>query len=536
MEEAVSEKKKSIFTRWIKDNYDKVFIAVLVLAFLIRFWVFLKTLNQPLWWDAADYLTTAKRWAGFNLNNIWYYRRGFFWALFCALFFKIGLGETTIRFTELLFSTGIVAVSYFLVKDMFNKKLALLTTIGLTFSWVILFFSGRVLTDIPSAFFLLTSVLLFWKGYVLKQGNKFLYLFAVFYAISVLTRMQYLMFAIPILIFIFTKEKFSMFKNKKLWVAAAIFILFLIPQVILYSSHYGNPVTDILSHYFGIQVSSEIPVNITPGFSNVFDYFLDLPYILTLPVFLLFIIGIFYFFASLFLGFDRIFTDEHIQNQFFVFLWIAIAFLFLGYMTMYVEQRYIIQTLPFVFLVAFSPLSSLPQFFSSKFSISKKISVLLVCTILIFLMIYPAIGFLKNTKSNLSWSKELIEAKSTSYLEVKQAGEWIKQNSLPEDIILSVSLPQTMYYSERKTYPFDIGSQDMCARDTALCNKYSEGEKGFEEFIKENKPKYLIVSAFEVHPDWTNSYINNNQQSLIPVQAYMQNQQPVLVIYQFKYS
>jgi len=532
MEEAVSEKKKSIFTRWIKDNYDKVFIAVLVLAFLIRFWVFLKTLNQPLWWDAADYLTTAKRWAGFNLNNIWYYRRGFFWALFCAVFFKIGLGETTIRFTELLFSTGIVFVSYFLVKDMFNKKLALLTSISLTFSWIILFFSGRVLTDIPSAFFLLTSILFFWKGYVLKQGNKFLYLFAVFYAISVLTRMQYLMFAIPILIFIFTKEKFSMFKNKKLWLMLLIFILFLIPQIILYSSHYGNPITDIMSHYFGIGGETD-----TSYISRSLNYFFDLPYmirgqqtsfllsILSTVFFIAFILGVFYFFAELFLGFDRIFKEEIIQKKSFVFLWIVVSFFVLGYITLYVEQRYIIQSLPFIFLIVSSLILRLGEFSSENLKLSKKTTTVLI-TIFFLVLLIP----------NIFWAKSLIEAKSTSYLEVKQAGEWIKQNSLPEDIILSVSLPQTMYYSERKTYPFDIGSQDMCARDTALCNKYSEGEKGFEEFIKENKPKYLIVSAFEVHPDWTNSYINNNQQSLIPVQAYMQNQQPVLVIYQFKYS
>ena len=53
-------KLKNFFFGWVKDNYDKIFIGVLILAFIIRLWIFFKTLNQPFWWDEADYLAAAK--------------------------------------------------------------------------------------------------------------------------------------------------------------------------------------------------------------------------------------------------------------------------------------------------------------------------------------------------------------------------------------------------------------------------------------------------------------------------------------------
>ena len=153
MEEDINEvsirknKLKNFFLGWAKDNYDKAFIAILALAFILRFIVFLKTMDQTIWWDAADYLATAKRWAGFNPNllDMWYYRRGFLWPLIGAVFFKFGLGEIGIRFLITLFSTGVVFVSYLLISKMFNKKIALLTSICLVFSWVLLFFQWQAL-------------------------------------------------------------------------------------------------------------------------------------------------------------------------------------------------------------------------------------------------------------------------------------------------------------------------------------------------------------------------------------------------------
>jgi len=518
------EKIKSKLFSWMKDNYDKLFIIVLITAIIIRFWIFLDTMDQPLWFDAASFLATAKKWGlGLNITEVWYYRRGLFWPVFCAMFFKLGLGEKAIRFTEVLFSTGIVVVSYILIKEMFNKKLALLASLGLTLSWVILFFTGRPMTSIPASFFLLLSLLFFWKGYELKQGNKFLYLFSLFYALSILTRMQYLMFAPIFLIYFFVKEKFRFLKNKNLWIALLIFILMFLPTFIMYAKHFGNPIQDVMSHYFSVGETSTIE----RSFFTLFDFFKDLPYVLTgkmfpsfintllQPLFLLLIIGSIYFFLDLLLGFDRLFENKNIQKKFFVFLWIVLPLLFLGYITNVAEQRYVIPILPFLFLIISFGLLNIGNFLFKQLKFDRKYLTFLVFILMIFLLI-----------PNFSFADNLIDSKKTSYLEIKQAGLWIKENSNPNDLVISSSYPQASYYSERSINAFtEKGNPED--------KKHALSEEEFTEFVQVEKPRYLILYAYQPHPEWVPSYLQNHSE-WVPVRAYPSSEQPILVIYELK--
>lgn len=503
MEEEIEKRKnklKNLCFGWIKDNYDKVFLAVLIAAFVLRMYIFFQTMNQPLWWDEADYLSTAKRWGlGLDIRDIWYYRRGFLFPLVGALFFKLGIGEIAMRFLEVLFSTGIVAVSYSLISKMFNKKLALFASVCLTGSWILLFFTGRLLTDIPAAFFLLLSLLLFWKGYVLKEGNKFLYLFGACFALAVLTRMQSLMLAPPFLIYILLKEKLKFLKNKQLWITLGIFLLFLVPYLIFYSVHYGNPVLDLASHYLGIESTSH-PVasgNVRTFSLAMFKYFVGdngdgLSYMMYFPMFILLLIGIIYFLGDLIIGLDKIQKDDVLKNKFFVVLWILSLFLIMGYIgsVSYVEQRYITAALPFLFLIAVSPLIFVEKLIAKYLKLNKRVIFALLFAVLILCMV-----------PNFIWSNNLIEGKLTSYSEIRNAGELIKADSNPEDIVMSNSLPQITYYSERSTYPFDPLGEGKARGDKSLLN-YSEGEAGFYEFVKDKKPKYIAASLFESDPEW----------------------------------
>lgn len=499
MEEEIEKRKsklKKFFLGWVKDNYDKLFLVLLLIAFIIRIWMFTKTMSQPLWWDEADYLSTGKRWGlGLNIRDIWYYRRGFLFPIISALFFKLRLGEIGMKFLMVLFSTGIVAVSYFLISKMFNKKLALLTSTALTASWIILFFTGRLLTDIPATFFLLLALLLFWKGYVLKEGNKFLYLFSLVFALAVMTRMQSFMLAPPFLIYIFIKEKFKIFKNKQLWITLGIFLLLLIPYLMLYSMHYGNPLADLASHYFGIGSSSHpvVPGDVRTFSMAIFNYFKDLPYMMYLPMFIMLLVGVVYFLGDLIIGLDKIKKDEVLKNKLFVLSWILSLFLIMGYIgsVSYVEQRYITAALPFLFMIAVSPLLLLEKIITKYVKINKKLIYFGIFLILIFMMI-----------PNFIFANNLTEGKISSYSQVKQAGELIKADSNPEDIVISTSLPQITYYSERSVYSYEIQYEGNYTGDKILSN-YSGGEKGFEEFLADKKPKYLMVSSvFEDYPTW----------------------------------
>lgn len=516
-EKDIEKRKDSIkkkFSSWIKNNYDKVFIFILIASFIIEILIFIKTLHQPLWYDEASYMATAQRLGlGLNINDIWYYRRGFLWPLLSIPFYFLGIGEIGVRFMVVLLSVGITAGSYFLIKEMFNKKIALFVSLAVTLSWIILFYTGRVLTDIPSAFFLIFALFFFWKGYVSKKGNKYLYLFALFYAFAVLTRMENLMFAPIFLIFIFVKDKFKFVKNKSLWITLGIFILILLPQLILYYIHYGNPVTDILAHYFGVQIGANSATLLTE--KSLFGYFIDLPYILggqTIYgkiIFVLFILGILYFFVDMIIGFDKIFKDIELQKKFFIFLMITIPLLILGYITDYPDERYLSPLLPFLFFIALLPLEKAQKFLMKKSKMSEKSSYILIFFVILILLI-----------PNLMWGFQITDAQKTSYEPVQQAGIWIKQNSNPNDIIITPSQPQIEYYSQRSTYTEGANETDLKAE------------------INQLKAKYLMISIFEQNAEWFLNYTQNNS-ALTPVQAYYQtdsqgNKQPILIIYQIQ--
>ena len=131
---------------------------------------------------------------------------------------------------------------------------------------------------------------------------------------------------------------------------------------------------------------------------------------------------------------------------------------------------------------------------------------------------------------NLTWANQLIENKKMSYYELKPAGEWIKENSQPGDLVLTNSFPQISYYSERKVATFEDCYNSPEAHNLTGCS-----EEEFYEFVEDVRPRFLVWSVFQFHTDWIVNYIQNNS-IWIPVQAYAQGEQPVLIIYEADYS
>jgi len=534
--DAIEKRKqtlKNFFTGWIKNNYDKAFLIILLVAFLIRLWIFTKTLDQPLWYDAASYLASARRWGlGLDIIDPWFYRRGPLWALISALVFGIGLGEHSIRFLVVLFSTGNIAVSYFLIKEMFSKKLALGVSICMTLSWVSLFFTARPLTSIPATFFLLLSFLFFWRGIIKKKGNKYIYLFAISLALALLTRMQYLMFTPVFLIAIFINDGFKAIKNKHLWGGLLIVILFFTPMLIAYNNVFGNPFIDITSHYLGISIESA--THTTPrNFDRLFDYYYDIPYAMggsqyRYLVFIPFLIGLFFFFGNLILGFDKIFKNKKIQKRFYILLWIVIPFFTLGYMIGVVaEQRYIMPIYPFLYLIMIYPIFKLENIITKNLNIPKKV-LIAALFIIIFLLFIP----------NYNWAVSLIENKQTSYQGVKEAGIWIKQNSNPQDAVITASMPQIQYYSDRSAYSYFIGDHSInIKKSEGLEDFTTRTEEDFERFVDLKRPRFMILSVFESHEQWFLEYPQKHPELLVPRYGYPSNkQQPMIVVYEFDYG
>ena len=151
-------KSKKDILSWLKDKRNIYFLIILVFAIGIRFIFFLQTTDQTLWWDEADYMLMAKDMAHsieYNYDPV----RPILFSLVNGLIFKIaGYTEIIPRLILLILSIFTVVYTYLLAKKIYNEEIGLISAALMAIAPHVLFFTLRVLVDLPSlAFFTISA-------------------------------------------------------------------------------------------------------------------------------------------------------------------------------------------------------------------------------------------------------------------------------------------------------------------------------------------------------------------------------------------
>jgi hypothetical protein len=505
MEEKIEKRKSRIlekFNRWLEKEGNKLFLGIFIFSIIVRLYFFFQTLDQAVWWDAGDYLSQAKYIGGLiKFEYIFNPRRPFFLAVLWGTLFRLGFGETMLRITELLFSIFGILGMYLIGKKMFNYKVGLISSFLLAIFWQHLFFSFRLMTEIPTLTFFLFAMYFFWRGYVKKEKPKIILpLFGLFLGLSLLTRGGTLMMGLSLFLFLITTDKLKFLKNKYLWISGLIFALVMSTFFIfIYFQSGGNPV----KQYVGIG-EGRFSARKAMGLPGILTYSGFFPEYLGWALLIPFLLGLLIFLSDIFIRLDLIWKDNlKLKKNLFLFFWIIVPFLFHSIVIGHMEPRYLIMAFPPFFIILSQGLLKIKDI-AEKYQ--KQLGLILIVLILILGSFYQ-----------LNRASSIIQNKKESYMEVKRAGLWIKENSSPGDVILSMSIFQNMYYSERKTL------------------RIPQNQTEFHEMVDELKPEYYVVSIFENHPSWTYSYPEETP-SLFPVKVYKKQNKPVLIIYKFLYN
>lgn len=500
LEKRKNKLKKFLFG-WVEDNYDKAFIGILILAFAIRLYYFWMTNGQPLWYDEAEYMSAASHWA-FGVPYDLSPKRPVLFAFLVSLFLRAGFNESLVKFAcSTLPSILIVLFAYLLVKEMYDKKTALLTSFIFAIFWMLTFYGNRIMTDSLSFLFGIIAVLLFWKGHVKKGKNYLVWLMGLFISLAFLTRLIGILFGIGILLFLILTERAKFLKNKNLWIAFLIAILALVPYMLWYSSYHDTGLFGFITSNVGGEGqggSSSYPI----GWHLLkFVY----PYLYS-ALFIMFVVG-FLTLSKLFMSIDLFLKgkNKNLSADFFNLLFLVFVLGFFIFYFRVAEDRWMMaMALP---LFVFSAKGILYAFEFVKSLAGKKISVLFLILVLIFAMY-----------SQINFTNELTKAKVDTYSQIKQSSLWIKENSEPEDIVFSNSITQNTYYSQRKTYVLGTNRTQ------------------FLEKVQEVNPRYLVVSAFEKYPDWILQQDSEMQSLVTPVNAFFfdkEKTQTAVIIYEF---
>jgi hypothetical protein len=516
----MEEKRKEKLKAWLKDPYNLALVAILIFAFLIRFYYFFLTKNQPLWWDESEYTAYAKTLIGKADYTLGMQRLPGF-PIFLSIFYLLGFSEPLIRFFAVFIpSILVIFLIYLVVGEMYSdKRIALISTAIMAVLWEHLFYSNRFHTENFALIFELLAIFILFKVYVkgqdlwfIKSKNKFvsIFLIGLLSFISVLFRPGNLLFIPAILLFLFFYNKEHLFKIKILAGAVGTLVLGILAFIILPDSVKSG----LLSYYHPENPLAFNTLNVFHGF-----YQSVVPWIPSILFYaLLFGFGIFVFdFIIKWPLIKQIKSDsEHLEIKadiFNILLIICVLSLFIFVIRPYQNYEY----------RWFFPLITGMLVFTSKgiINFSEYVSKLLKCkkATIILILIILALGLY----TQVVHADQIIRIKLESYSQVREAALWMKENSNKDDIIFSISHPQTSYYSERKVISYSLAKNDS----------------DLENMIKEYKPKYLTVSIFEQHPEFAYTYPQRHNDTLIPVKVYtMQTEQgdrPVLIVYEVKH-
>lgn len=497
---------------WLSNRYNLAFLALFIAAVIIRIYYFSLTKNQPLWWDEGEYGLKAKAFAFGTPLTGWYGAREVVVPLLFSFILKLGGTEASFRFLQLIVSCATVFMVYVLGKEMFDKKTALIAALIISVNAVHLFFTDRILTYLWAPLFFLLTFYLFYQWYLNDKGRKYLYAFSIVGAIGVSVYGSLAFGLLAIALFLLITERFSFLKKKEIWIAALTGFIFLIPQFIYSKIVYGV----FIGRWAGLQSSK--PEN---NFSLLFGYFKMFPHLFGWVFAIIIAIGAAYMLIFLLFSWDLISKNQNktVKSYILTILWALCVLGFYTYVGVgwgVVYDGFILSALP---ALALMPSGLVSLAFGLKFD--KRIINLVIILVLAF-----------GAYSQLGYANSIINGKLSSFDSVKFAGEWIKANSEPGDIIISSSLPQMTYYSERETYPFQRHTSvfdDTIVRTT---------EEEFDKFVAEKKPKYITDSIWENVPQWVHEYAAKHNDALVPVQAYFldsEKKQLSLVIYEVRY-
>ncbi|HLC58158.1 MAG TPA: glycosyltransferase family 39 protein [Candidatus Nanoarchaeia archaeon] len=500
------EERKEKLKAWFKDKHNLVFLIILLAAFIIRLYFFIQTYNQPVWWDEGEYLSMAKSFAygiKFDFNP----QRPPLYPALAAFLYLFNASEAVVRFLlALLPSLGLVIITYYLVKSLYNEKIALITASLIAFYWDILFNTTRFHTDNLALLFGLLSIFVFWKYYVKEKNSKIIWLSGVFLALGFMTRPSTALIGAAFFIYLLLTENYKIVLKKELWLILLGFLIALAPLVLWNLHQFSTPLAQTSGYVTPASLEQKSQHPITWNLFTIFPISLmpNNSY-LGLILFVFFFIGLATF-LNLILGFDIVLKNKSKElNQDLLLVLLLIIpfsyFLFIERPVYGFEPRWLLIPVFSAFLIISKGFSKLDELLNKHIKFSGAI-----ITILLVISIIPQV----------TYANTIISEKKESYLQVKEAALWLKQHTSLGEQLYTQSATQTNYYSER----------------------YSRGMPGtYEEFVKEqekNHARFFVVSMFEKHSEWTYTYPQQHPEEFTPVQVYMLNeQQPALMIYQY---
>jgi 4-amino-4-deoxy-L-arabinose transferase-like glycosyltransferase len=463
-----------------------------------------------------------------------------------------GIGEELIILLLVLIpSLLLVFAIYVLGKEMFDKRVGLIAAALAAVSWTFLFWSNRIQPDFLSMCFQVMAVTCMWKYWksqysspssqsppvssaaavpgqvatsTLGREERFFKLFGlktwiklgnpvnwaalagIMTAFAFYFKISALLVPMVFIVFILIKDRLSAFKDKGYWVYALFFIMFMLPYFAWAQTTFGDSFAFKAGY---IDAPTDFA---TPGYYNL-KFYMSLTSggvgATNIVMYIVFLAACIWAGLKIMMSLDLMAKDKKtaFEPKLFCMLVFLVVSLFYIFYMRNTDDRWVYLWLPFIFMMVGWVLMEIYKKLENETTRRWLIFGIILFTCFLMFVQYQH-------------ADELIKYKADSYGPVKDASLWIKANSPPGAKVLSISYPQTVYYTERNVSTYST----------------IKSAEEFKQYLLENKPQFMIVSLFEPIPSWTLQWVDEQvrKQNLVPVQGYFQDAaqtQPQLIVY-----
>lgn len=491
------EIRKEKLKNWLKEPSNLAILAIMILAVVLRLYYFFITKNQALWWDEAAYGSVAKSLLNPALMESPILAREFiirplFLPLLWSIFLRFGFAEQFIKFIIILIPSVLsVFFVYLIAKETINKRAGIISALIFSVLWIHLFYSLRMLTDVPALFFSLASIYFFIKAYQQDFAFKPFFWSIFLLALSIMMRFPFALIGFVYILFIIFTARFSALKKKSFWLGG---LLGLIP---LFAFFVYNTIKT------GFFFPALRDVSSTSTATKFAFYTINfIPHILQNIFLILFIAGLLLCLAELALGFETIRKNKKLESHLIMLFILAITLAFFIFVIKAAEDRYL-----FVGLISFIYLTAISFDYLYTFvkKYNKAIAIIVVVLILAF-----------GSYQQFKYGNAMIKDKAQSYAQMKEAFSWIKENSNPSDVVMSYGELYSIYYAERNVYSIPAN------------------ETGIEAQLASIKPEFFVLSAYFPHQPYVDAYIQSHPGIFKPEKVVYLNEQPVVVVYRIQ--
>ncbi len=485
---------------WMREN--KYFVGVFLFSLVLIVYFFPVTAQQALWFDEADYMNYARFLAegspewGFNPV------RPPLFSLIAAFFFKIGLGEMAVRLLGVAFYLLNVFLVYVLGKSLFGKVPGVIASFLTAVYWSQLFFTFRLLVDVPVLTFWLLSLVFFVKGYILKEKKWMVW--ALFPAVFIGFLMKYTnaLVLLPIVGTMVITRGVRWVKEKDVWISAGIAGIMTIPFFIWQYAAFGHPFA-----FFIRSILQKGDIRSSGFFDSLIEHVKFLFPLSGWLVLVLFLIGL-VFFLDVFLRLDlwlrkKEKLDVLAEKKVLIVLWFVAILLFVGRLGYgaYIEERYYFSLQVAMFLVIGYALVKVYEAMQGEY---KKAFVFGMAILLLFA-----------AYENVTHANALIRDKAESFKQVKEAGAWLEEHLAPDEKFWSQTVSAEMQYH---------------------ANRRNSGPGyNVDDILKDTKLKYLVLTGFNQMVPEFSELPSKHPDIFVPVQGYtIDGQNPIVIIFEIK--